>query len=428
MDRTPPSKAEESGHDHRAEPVHPEATRPVRRRRNWLLAGAAGVIAAAVVVWGVTDRQNTLSQLAHLSQQRALPKVALVSPQPGPSTRELTFPGDVEPWFLARIYAQVSGYVTAWYKDFGAPVRKGEVLATIDTPDLDQQLQQARAQLQVAEQRYALAKLTAQRWQKLAGTAAVSQETVDVNAANARAEEATVQAAKFNVERYESQEAFKQVVAPFDGVVTARYTDIGNYVEATGGTAGNRGLSRQLFTVADIDKLRVYVSLPQDYSGNLEPGLTATMTLPQFPGQTFDVKLATTAQAFNLTSRTVLVELTADNPQHRIWPGAFAEVHFKLPIHPGVLVVPQQSLLFRAQGLQVALVKDGKVHLQNVTLGVNLGQQVQVTEGLAPSDRLIANPSQGLLDGQAVQVVDAPPQNVGLSDRVSGSGHQASDQ
>jgi membrane fusion protein, multidrug efflux system len=271
--------------------------------------------------------------------------------------------------------------VTAWYTDYGAPVQKGEWLATISTPDLDQELQQARAQLQVAQQKYALAKVTAQRWQKLAGTEAVSQQVVDVYAADARAEAATVQAAQHAVDRYVAQEAFKQVVAPFDGVVTARFTDVGNYVEATGGNAERRGLTQALFTVAEIDKLRIYVSVPQDYSGYLEPGLTATMSLPQFPGQTFHVRLDTTALAISLMSRTVLTELTMDNPDHKIWPGAYAEVHLQLPTQPNILVIPEQSLLFRAQGLQVALVKDGKVHLQNVKLGLNLGQEVQVIGG-----------------------------------------------
>ena len=415
-------------HDLRGEPERRQSVRrPGRRRWRWLIASIAVLVAGGIVAWGVMDRQNNLSRLTALANQQALPKVALVSPEPGPKTRELTLPGNVEPWYQARIYAQVSGYVTAWYKDYGAPVRKGELLATISTPELDQQLQQARAQLEVAQQNYALAKAIAERWQKLRGTGAVSQEEVDVKTRDAGAEEGTVQAAKSNVDRYVAKEAFKQVVAPFAGVVTARDTDVGNYVEATGGNA-ERGVTRELFTVADIDKLRIYVSVPQDYSEYLEPGLTATMTLPQFPGRAFDAKLVTTAQSFNMTSRTVLVELTLDNPEHKVWPGAYAEVQLELPTQPSVLIIPEQSLLFRANGLQVALVKDGMVHLQNVKLGLNLGQKVQVIEGLTPSDRLIANPSEGLLDDQPVQVVDAPLQNSGLSDKLDGSGEPISEE
>jgi membrane fusion protein, multidrug efflux system len=419
MDQTPQTEAMRRADGRQS------VRQPGKRRRWRLIAGIAGLAAGGVVAWGVMDRQNNLSQLTITANQQALPKVALVSPEPGPKTRELTLPGDVHPWYEARMYAQVSGYVTAWYKDYGAPVRKSELLATISTPDLDEQLEQARAQLEVAERKYAVAKVTAERWQSLRSTAAVSQETVDEKVADAKAEEATVQAAKYNVARYEAKEAFKQVVAPFDGIVTARDTNVGDYVEATGGNA-ERGVTRELFTVADIDKLRIYVSVPQDYAEYIKPGLTATMTLPQFPSLTFHVELVTTAQSFNMTSRTVLVELTMDNPEHKVWPGAYAEVQFELPTQPGVLIIPEQSLLFRANGLQVALVKDGMVHLQNVKLGLNLGQKVQVIEGLTPSDRLIANPSEGLLDHQPVQVVDAPLQNSDLSDKLDGSGEPVS--
>lgn len=424
MDQIPPPAAEETIHspfqeDDRRRP------RTRRSRRRWLIGGIAALIAIGIVIWGITERQATLSELKTLAEHESVPKVTLVAPQSGPKFRTLTLPGDVEAWYQAPIYAQVTGYVRDWYKDYGAPVKKGDLLATIETPDLDQQLQQARAQLAVAKQKYQLAVITAERWKKLAGTSAVSQQTVDVNIADAKAQEAAVEAAKYNVQRYEAQEAFKRVVAPFDGVVTARDTDVGNFVQDSGGNAGARGQTRALFTVADIHKLRIFVSVPQDYSQYIEPGITATMTLPQFPGQTFHAKLLTSAQAFNMTSRTVLTELEVDNPKHEIWPGAYGEVTFKLPTNPSIVVIPEQSLLFRAQGLQVALVKDGKVHLQNVKLGLNFGTTVQVTEGLTLDDRLIANPSAGLLEGEKVQPVEAPPQNVGLSRKEEASGEQA---
>ncbi|HQT76566.1 MAG TPA: efflux RND transporter periplasmic adaptor subunit [Rhodopila sp.] len=390
------------------------------------MAGIAALVVAAVVTWGVIERQSNVARLTTVARQQATPKVALVSPKPGPTTRGLTLPGDVNPWYQADIYAQVSGYVKAWYKDYGATVHKGELLATISTPDLDQQLLQARAQLQVAKEKYALAVVTANRWKKLAGTDAVSQQTVDVNVASAKAEQAAVQAAEDNVERYKAQEQFKQIVAPFDGVVTARHTDIGNYVVATGGNAERRGKVEALFSVAEVDKLRIFVSVPQDYSQYIKPGVTATMTLSQFPGQTFEARLLTTARAFNMTSRTVLVELEVDNPKLEIWPGAYGEVHFNLPTPPNIVIIPEQSLLFRSHGLQVALVKDGKIHLQDVTVGLNFGTTVQVTQGLTLSDRLIANPSEGLLDGQPVQVVDAPPQNSNLGNTAVGEDDQAS--
>ncbi len=391
----------------------PEARRaaPKRSGRRWLLAGAALLAAGGVAAWGIIGRANTVSDLKDRADDESVPKVTLVSPQRGPSVRAVTLPGQTQAWYQAPIFAQVTGYVQAWYKDYGADVRKGELLATIATPNLDQELEQARAQLQVVKGKYALAQVTAARWQKLAGTQAVSQQTVDVNNADAKAAQSEVQAAQFNVGRFEAQAAFKQVVAPFDGVVTSRSTDTGNFVNAAGGNAGQQGGTQELFSVADVHEIRVFVSVPQDYSGFIKPGLAATMTMPQFPDRTFKADVATTAKSFNSASRTVVTELTLPNPKEEIWPGAYADVRFEIPTDPNILIIPQQALLFRAQGLQVALVQDGKVHLQNVKLGLNLGETVQVVHGLQLSDELVANPSSGLLEGQAVDVVHAPPQN-----------------
>jgi RND family efflux transporter MFP subunit len=389
-------------------------TTPARtHRRRWFWGVVAVLVAGGVVAWGIVDRQDNVDQLRTLATDEAVPKVSLVQPTPGPASRTLMLPGDVDAWYQAPIYAQVTGYVEMWYADYGAQVHKGQLLATIATPDLDQQLEQARAQLDVARARYALAQVTAQRWQKLAGTQAVSQQEVDVNVADARAQKAEVDAARFNVARYEAQEAFKRIVAPFDGVVTARHTDVGNFVNATGGNVGREGGGQELFSVADIHRMRVYVSVPQDYSGYLKAGMKASLTLPQFPGRRFDASLETTSQSYSTSSRTVLTELTVANPDHDIWPGAYTEVTFTVPTRPGVVVVPEQALLFRAQGLQVALVDPAteRVHLQDVTLGLNLGQTVQVVRGLKLGDRLIANPSDGLLEGERVDVVHVPPQN-----------------
>jgi membrane fusion protein (multidrug efflux system) len=388
------------------------ASKPRRHGLRWLLGGIALVVFSGLAAWGIIGRSETISTLKVTADDASLLKVTLVSPQKGPTTRMLTLPGETYAWFKAPIYAQVTGYVEKWYKDYGAIVQKGDLLATIATPDLDQELQQARAQLEVAKTRASLAKVTAQRWQKLAGTQAVSQEAVDVNVADAKAQEAEVSAATFNVDRYVAQEAFKRVTAPFDGVVTARYTDIGNFVNAAGGDAGRQGRTQELFSVSDIHELRVFVSVPQDYSSYIKPGLSVSLTLPQFPNQTFKANFLTTAKSYETNARTIVTELTLPNPRQDIFPGAFVQVRFEVPTDPGILIVPEQSLLFRANGLQVALVTpDDKVHLQNITLGLNLGQTVQVTQGLKLTDRLIANPSDGLLENQAVEVVHAPPQN-----------------
>ena len=390
-----------------------------RRRRRRLLWGlVAGAAAIGVVAFGIIGRENTDAALAVTADEESVVKVTLVSPKRGPKSRTLTLPGDVHAWYQAPIYAQVSGYVHAWFEDYGARVQRGQVLATIDTPDLDQQLQQSEAELEVAKARYQLAKVTATRWQKLSGTQAVSQQEVDVNVADATAQKSAVDAARYNVARYQAQEAFKRVVAPFDGVVTSRQTDVGDYVDAAGGNSSAHGSASELFSVADIHEMRIYVSVPQDYSGDLKPGLTATMTLPQFPKRTFAADYATTANSYNTQSRTVLTELTVPNPNHQIWPGAYAEVRFDVPTDPHILIIPEQSLLFRAEGLQVALVgADSKVHLQGVKIGLNLGETVQVLDGLKASDRLIANPSDGLLEGETVKVTDAPAANTDVGER-----------
>lgn len=374
------------------------------------------VVMFSVAILGILDRRQHVESLAMRTDDQAVPKVALVSPAPAPAARTLTLPGDVHAWYQAPIYAQVSGYVRMWYRDFGARVKRGELLATIDTPDLDQQLREAEAQLDVAKARYELARVTAERWKKLAGTQAVSEQEVDVNIANARAQAAEVEAARDNVGRYQAQESFKQVVAPFDGIVTSRQTDVGNYVNAAGGNAGSRGTATELFSVADLHRMRVFVSVPQDDSAYLKPGLTATVTFPQFQNRVFKASFETTANAYNMQSRTVLTELVVDNPDGLIWPGAYAEVHFRVPTPKGILLVPTQALLFRAEGLQVALVgADSRVHLKHVSVGLDLGTRVQIVDGLDARDRLIANPSQGLLDGERVAVVDVAAADAGTT-------------
>jgi membrane fusion protein (multidrug efflux system) len=384
-----------------------ETIQVVRRpARFWLLATAAILAAAGLLTHGVLKRHSNLAELRTVADEESVPDVSLIAPAPGPATRTLDLPGTIHAWYTAPIYGQVSGYVGMWYKDYGASVKAGDLLATIVTPSLDEQLATAQANVAVAQAKYKLAAVTAKRWKALSGTQAVSQQEVDVNVANAEAARAAVEAAQDEVARYQALEQFKRVVAPFDGLVTARSTDVGNYVNATGADAHATGGATELFTVSDIHKLRVYVSVPQDYSGMLKPGLTATLSLSQFPGRVFHAKFLTTAQAFNPQTRTVVTELTVDNPNATIWPGTYADVHFVMGGDPNVLVIPEQALLFRAQGMQVALVRpNNMVHLQNVKLGLNLGQTVQVVAGLQPGDRLIDDPSAATLEGEKVHVV-----------------------
>jgi len=385
-------------------PAQAKARRP--RRWGWLLAGIGLLVAGGLAGYGIWSRSSTTATLTKSTDDSAVPRVQVVSPKNGPKQRTLTLPGNVEAWYQAAIYGQVAGYVSQWYKDYGAEVKAGDVLGTIEAPSLDAELAAARAQLATVQATYNLAVLTAKRWSALAGTQAVAQQDVDIKKADAAAQKAQVAAAQQNVIKYEAMSAFKKLVAPFDGIVTARNVNIGDYVGASGTDPTSKGTPQPLFTVADVHKLRIFVSVPQNFSDALRPGLTATMTLPQDPGKRIPLQFLTTAKAVAAATRTVVTELVLDNPAGELWPGAYVSVQFAFPGEPDVLTVPEQAVLFRAQGTQVALVGDGdKVHLQDVGIGRNLGTDVQVVTGLKAGDKLVANPSLGLLDGQQVRVV-----------------------
>jgi membrane fusion protein, multidrug efflux system len=381
------------------------------RHRGWLFVGLGVLLAGGLAGYGIWSRSTATSQLAKSTADAAIPQVQMIAPKNGPAQRTLTLPGNIEAWYQAAIYGQVTGYVSNWYKDYGAEVKAGDVLATIEAPSVDAELAAAKAQLATVQARYKLALLTAKRWTALAGTQAVAQQDVDVKQADAAAQKAEVAAAQQNVAKFEAMSAFKKVVAPFDGVVTARNVNIGDYViAASGGSQSARGPTQPLFIVADIHKLRVFVSVPQAFSDALRPGLTATITLPQNPGKSIPVQFLTTARAVTADTRTVVTEFVLDNPSGELWPGAYASVHFTFPGEPDLLIVPEQAVLFRAQGTQVALIgDDSKVHLQDVTLGRNLGTDVQILNGLKITDKLVASPSQGLLEGQQVKVVQPAP-------------------
>jgi RND family efflux transporter MFP subunit len=376
------------------------------KRRTLLIVGPLGVLLAGLLVYGLVKRESSLAALTRVTNEDAVTPVQVVSPQRGPATRPLVLPGTVRAWYEAPIFAQVAGYVQSWNEDYGASVKAGQLLASIDAPGLDAQYAAAKANLNVAQANYRLAASTAARWQALAGTPAVSKQEVDVQSAAAEARKADMDAAAQNVARYAALEGFKRVVAPFDGVVTARLTDVGSYVNAAGGDVSVRGSSTELFSVADVHEMRVFVSVPQDYANLLGPGTTATLRLPSEPGKSIAAKFLTTARAFSPDTRTAVTELTVDNSEHALWPGTFVDVVFQVPTDPTILTMPEAALIFRANGAQVAVVDaQNRVHLRDVTLGVNLGQTVQVTSGLSISDKLVNNPPAGLLEGQLVQPV-----------------------
>lgn len=385
-----------------------EVTQHHDRNRRILPLAAAGI--AIMAASGIAMRALAVSHLQTVADEAAVPDVQVISPAPGPKTQTLTLPGEIEPWYVAPIYAQVSGYVAQWFKDYGALVKANETLATINAPALDAQFAAAKANLEAVQAHYHLADITAKRYSALSGTQAVSQQDVDVKKADAAAQKADVAAAEQNVAHYKALIAFKNVVAPFAGVVTERHTNVGDYVNAAGGDPSDHGAATSLFTVADIDRLRVFVSVPQTDQEILRSGLTATLTLPQAPGRQIAAHFLTTANAVDPSTRTVATELVVENPDRRLWSGSYATVHLSFPGNPNILIVPEQALLFRAQGMQVALVDKGdRVHLQDVQVGQNLGLSVQITAGLKRTDRIVANPSLGLLEGQKVRVVQPVP-------------------
>ncbi len=378
------------------------------KRRTILIL--AGLVVVALMAYGIVKREWNVKHLQDVANDQATLPVQIITPQHGPASRTLVLPGAISAWYEATIFGQVTGYVSSWKEDYGAKVKKGQLLAIIDAPGLDAQFAAAKATLDVAEANYQLAVSTAARWQALAGTPAVSKQAVDVQVAGATARKAEREAAQQNVARYAALEGFKRVMAPFDGIVTARLTNVGAYVNAGGGDAGARANATELFTVSDVHQLRVFVSVPQDYADQLGDGVPVTIHLPSQPGKSIPAKFLTTARAFSDNSRTAVTELTVDPKDGALWPGTFVEVVFQLPADAALLTMPEQALIFRAAGPQVALVDaQNRVHLQNVTLGKNLGQIVQVVSGLTERDRFINNPPAGLLEGQLVQPVTPVP-------------------
>lgn len=379
-------------------------------KRGRVFIVVALVLVVGFLIYGFVMRHLRLHALERVAQDQAVLPVDVISPTAGPSTRSLSLPGTLSAWYEAPIFAQVSGYVRNWYEDYGATVKAGQLLATIDTPGLDADFSQAKAQLRVAQTRYNLAQTTAARYQALAGTPAVSKQEVDVQTAGAAAGSAEVEAAQQVVARYAALESFKRVVAPFDGVVTARLTDIGSYVNAGGGEANAHDKSTELFSVSDVHKLRVFVAVPQDYADGLGSHPEATIHLPSQPDKPIKAQFLTTARAFNSNTRTAVTELTVENPDRTLWPGTYVDVVMQVPADPKIPTMPEQALIFRAAGTQVAVLDaQNRVHLRNVTLGENLGESVQVTSGLSLDDRLVNNPPAGLLDGQTVRPVTPKP-------------------
>ena len=404
--------------------------RPSRGLRRFGLIAA--VTAVAIAVFGILDRRGHEAEVRKWTQEQAIPTVAIITPQPGAAVQHLVLPGTVQAWYEAPIYARVNGYLKAWHFDYGAHVKKGDVLGEIETPDLDAQLSAAEAKLnsakavvKVREAERQLAQTTYQRWRDSPkGVVSVQEQEnkqADYNSAVARLNSANadVDADQGEVDRLQALENFKKITAPFDGVVTARETDIGALINAGSGTGGGSG--PELFRVADLQRVRIYVQVPQQMSAGIRPGLTADLRLPQYPDKTFNATVATTSSAINLNARTLLVELHADNPDGMLQPGAYAQANFELPSNPNVVRIPTSALVFRERGMEVAILGPGdKIELKPITLGRNLGTEVEVLKGLALTDRLVNSPPDSLTSGDVVRL--AAPAN---ADHAGSPGEEA---
>ncbi len=369
------------------------------KRFLWILLAAAVVLAA----WGVFSRVRGRDNVGKETAEDAVPVVVVARPGASPATDELALPGDVTAFVEAPIYARTSGYLKAWYTDIGTPVKKGQLLAEIETPEVDQQLRQSKSDLETALANARIAEVTSVRWKGLLERNAVAQQDVDTRAATAQATRASADSAQANVARLEQLESFKRVVAPFDGVVTLRNTDVGALINA-GQSAGS-----QLFRVADTSRLRVYVQVPERFAPQTSPGVEARLRFHEHPGVEYPAKVTRTSQALDPNLRTLQVELQVDNRKGELFPGSYAEVHFKLPGNPSTLRVPATALVFRAAGLQVATVQQGEhVKLKSIEQGRDFGTSVEVLTGLTANDLVIVNPPDSITDGEQVRVVRAP--------------------
>ena len=377
--------------------------RSFRSKRGWVLAGALLVVFCGILVYGILSRIGEQNTVRAETAQMAVPSVSVVSPQRSAPSQEIVLPGNVMPFISSPIYSRTSGYLKNWYFDIGARVKKGQLLAVVQTPEVDQQLAQSRSNLATAQANLKLAEITNNRYQGLLATHAVAQQDADNALGSYKANKAIVDANQANVKQLETLQSFERIYAPFDGIITARNTDIGDLINA--GNSGN--VRTDLFHISQPGKLRVYVNVPEQYSQAATPGLTAQLTLAEFPGRKFPGKLVRTSSAINFATRTLTAEIDVDNPTGELLTGAYTEVHLKVPQQTTSFLVPVSALIFRAQGLQVAVVNNGSAELTRVTPGRDFGQQIEIVTGLKGNESVITNPPDSIVSGQKVQVVQA---------------------
>ena len=363
-----------------------------------VLLAALGLIAYAVSN-GLAQRVQAQAALKEVTLDLAIPTVTVTHPRKGGAAEEVVLPGNAQAYVATPIYARVDGYLKKWYFDIGAHVKAGDLLAEIETPEIDRQIDQAKADLATAQANFELSQTTADRYQALLKTDSVARQDVEDRLGDLHAKKAMVDSATYNVRRLEETQHFQKVYAPFDGVITARNIDIGALINA-----GSNAPGKELFDIAATSKLRVYVNVPQAYSRDVTPGAHAELTQAEFPGRKFQGTIVRNSDAIDPASRTLLTEVDVDNPKGDLLPGAFLSVHLKLTAKAPTVIVPVNALIFRAQGMQVAVVRDNKAQLVSIAMGRDYGTEVEVLSGLGASDEIIENPSDSLTSGTEVRI------------------------
>ncbi len=359
----------------------------------------------AAIAWdifnGIESRVDAATALKQQSLKMAIPTVSVIHSKSGGNVDEVVLPGNAQAYVATPIYARTNGYLKSWNFDIGARVKGGQLLAVIETPEIDSQLEQARADLATAQANYDLAKTTAARYETLFKTDSVAKQDVDDRIGDLQAKKAMLDSAAFNVRRLQETQRFQNVYAPFDGVITARNIDIGALIDAGGNAPG-----KELFDIAATNRLRVYINVPQQYSRDVKPGSAAYLTQAEFPGRRFPGKIVRTSDSIDPTSRTLLTEVDVDNPTGELLPGAFLSVHLKLKSETAAIVIPVNTLIFRSSGMQVAVVRNNKAELVGITIGRDYGTEVEVLSGLTAQDAIIENPSDSLTSGMEVRPLE----------------------
>jgi RND family efflux transporter MFP subunit len=364
------------------------------------------VLVLAGIVYRLIGRAADERQLDNKTLLDAVPTVDVISPIVSGVSSEIALPGNTQAFDDTPIYARTSGYLKQWFVDIGQHVSKGELMATIETPELDEQLQVARADLKSTQADLNLANTTSDRYQNLLKLNSVSQQETDVAVSGAAARRAAVEAAEANVRRLSQLQSFEKVYAPYSGIVTQRNTDIGDLINA--GSATSNNTAKELFHIASVNELRVFVAVPEVYAPDIHNGDTASLTLDEYPGQVFTGIVTRNSSSIDPSSRTLNVEVDVNNLKDKLLPGAYVFAHFKIPVQSREFSIPSDALLFRAQGLQVGIVQNGHVHLQSVTIGKDNGKSVEIATGLSPDDKIILDPSDSLSEGQPVKIATQP--------------------